>query len=62
MEKRKCILCGSPIRDNFKFIEDDLKRCPACNSEIIESIEQEEEPYNEMEFDYVLDRDFYEMC
>ena len=62
MEKIKCILCGAPIRDNFKFIEDDLKRCPACNSEIIESIEQEEEPYNEMEFDYVLDRDFYEMC
>ena len=61
MEKRKCILCGAPIRDNFKFIEDNLKRCPACNSEIIESIEQEE-PYHQMEFDYVLDRDFYEMC
>jgi len=58
MEKRKCILCGAPIRDNFKFIEDDLKRCPACNSEIIES---EEEPYNEMEFECVLERDFYEM-
>ena len=61
MEKIKCILCGAPIRDNFKFIEDDLKRCPACNSEIIESIEQEEELYNEMEFECVLERDFYEM-
>jgi len=60
MEKRKCILCGAPIRDNFKFIEDNLKRCPACNSEIIESIEQEE-PYHQMEFECVLERDFYEM-
>ena len=43
MEKRKCILCGSPIRDDFKFIEDDLKRCPACNSELVQDIDYVEE-------------------
>ena len=51
MEKIKCILCGALIRDNFKFIEDNRKRCPACNSEIIEN--KENKFFDEAELNYI---------
>ena len=51
MSKKTCILCGAPIRDNFKCIEDDRKRCPACNSEIVEEVK--EEFFDEAELNYI---------